>query len=184
MASTFRTIAKYERKILMRSWFFRIFTAFSLFVLFIFNMGAISEVGDMEWAYRAVPSNMPYFNLFLLNIAQAIIAVFLSSEFIKRERKQDTTEVFYVRSISNAAYLFGKAWSILSIFLLVNGAALLLGLIFILPLIDLFAHLTLHHRSVHSFNEHHTQPGSDLCHFAGLYLIQPNFPEKQLPLPL
>lgn len=130
MASPIRTIAKYERKILMRSWFFRIFSVFSLFVLFIFNMGEISEVGDTEWGYRAVPSAMPYANLFLLNLAQAIIAIFLSSEFIKRDRKQDTTEVIYVRSMSNGAYLLGKTWSILSIFLIINVAALGLGLIF------------------------------------------------------
>lgn len=130
MTYKIRTIAKYERKILLRSWFFRIFSALSLLVLFSFNMGEISEVGDMEWAYRAVPANMPYANLFLLNVAQAIIAVFLSSEFIKRDRKQDTTEVFYVRSMSNGAYIIGKTWSILSIFLLVNVAALLLGLVF------------------------------------------------------
>lgn len=136
MLLTFRTIAKYERKVLLRSWFFRIFSALSLFVLFVFNMGEISVVGDMEWVYRAVPSNMPYVAMFLLNIPQAVIAVFLSSEFIKRDRKQDTTEVFYVRSMSNATYLLGKAWSILSIFLLVNGAALLLGLIFNLLAMD------------------------------------------------
>ena len=130
MASTLWTIAKYERKILLRSWFFRIFSSLSLFILFVFNMGEISQVGDMDWVYRAVPSNMPYANMFLLNLAQAIIAVFLSSEFIKRDRKQDTTEVFYVRSMSNGTYLLGKAISILSVFFLINGAALLLGLIF------------------------------------------------------
>ena len=84
----------------------------------------------MQWVYRAIPANMPYANLFLLNLAQAITAVFLSSEFIKRERKQDTTEVFYVRSMSNTTYVLGKTWSILSVFLLINGAALLMGLIF------------------------------------------------------
>ncbi|MEO1259812.1 MAG: hypothetical protein AAFZ15_13550 [Bacteroidota bacterium] len=130
MLSTFRTIAKYERVILLRSWFFRIFSGLSLLFLFAFNMGEVSPVGDMQWAYRAVPSNMPYLNMFLLNIAQAIIAVFLSSEFIKRERKQDTAEVFYVRSMSNATYMLGKAWSILSIFLLINVAVLVMGLIF------------------------------------------------------
>lgn len=130
MGSTIWTIAKYERKILMRSWFFRVFASLSLFILFVFNMGEISQIGDMEWAYRAVPSNMPYANLFLLNLAQAIIAVFLSSEFIKRDRKQDTTEVIYVRSMSNGAYLLGKTLSILSIFLLINGVVLGMGLIF------------------------------------------------------
>lgn len=93
-------------------------------------MGEISEVGDRTWIYRAVASNMPYVAIYLLNIGQAVIAVFLSSEFIKRDRKQDTTEVFYVRSMSNASYVLGKTWSILSIFLLVNIVALILSLIF------------------------------------------------------
>lgn len=114
----------------MRSWFFRIFSGLALFILFAFNMGEISEVGDMDWVYRAIPSNMPYASLFLLNIAQAIIAVFLSSEFVKRDRKQDTAEVIYTRSMSNMTYLLGKVWSILSIFLLINIAALGMSLIF------------------------------------------------------
>lgn len=130
MFSTFWTISKYERKILLRSWFFRIFTALTLFFIFVFNLGEISAVGNQTWVYRAVPSNMPYVAIYLLNIGQAIIAVFLSAEFIKRDRKQDTTEVFYVRSMSNASYVLGKAWSILSLFLLVNIAALGLSLIF------------------------------------------------------
>ncbi|MEM6967030.1 MAG: ABC transporter permease, partial [Bacteroidota bacterium] len=130
MSSTIWTIAKYERKILFRSWFFRIFSALTLFMIFVFNMGEISAVGDQTWIYRAVPSNMPYLAIYLLNVGQAIIAAFLSSEFIKRDRKQDTTEVIYVRSMSNASYVLGKMWSILTIFLLVNVAALGLSLIF------------------------------------------------------
>lgn len=138
MMYSFRTIAKYERKILMRSWFFRIFTGLSLFIIFGFNMGEISEVGDMDWGYRAVPSNIPYASLFILNIAQAIIAVFLSSEFVKRDRKQDTVEVIYARSMSNMTYLLGKVWSILSIFLLVNLLVLTMALIFNLLAMDTY----------------------------------------------
>ena len=130
MVSTFFTIAKYERKILLRSWFFRIFTVLTLFMIFVFNMAEVSDVGDRTWVYRAVPSNMPYVAIYFLNIGQAIIAVFLAAEFIKRDSKQDTTEVFYVRSMSNASYVLGKAWSLLSIFLLVNIIALLLSLLF------------------------------------------------------
>lgn len=130
MSSTFFTIAKYERKVLLRSWFFRIFTGLTLLWIFIFNMAEISDVGDRTWIYRAVASNMPYVAIYVLNIGQAVIAVFLSSEFVKRDRKQDTTEVIYVRSMSNANYVLGKAWSIVSIFLMVNVAALLMSLIF------------------------------------------------------
>ncbi len=93
-------------------------------------MAEISEVGNKTWIYRAAPSNIPYLAIYILNLGQAIIAVFLSSEFIKRDRKQDTTEVFYVRSMSNATYVLGKAWSILSVFLLVNVLALTLSLVF------------------------------------------------------
>lgn len=93
-------------------------------------MGEISQVGNQSWVYRAVPSNIPYASIYLLNIGQAIIAVFLACEFIKRDSKQDTTEVFYVRSMSNASYVLGKAWSLLSIFLLVNLVALILSVIF------------------------------------------------------
>jgi hypothetical protein len=93
-------------------------------------MAEISDVGDRTWIYRAVASNMPYVAIYVLNIGQAVIAVFLSSEFVKRDRKQDTTEVIYVRSMSNANYVLGKAWSIVSIFLMVNVAALLMSLIF------------------------------------------------------
>ena len=99
-------------------------------MVFVFHMGEISEVGGQTWIYRAVPSNIPLAAIYLLNIGQAIIAVFLSCEFIKRDSKQDTTEVFYVRSMSNASYIFGKVWSLLSIFLLVNIAALTLSGIF------------------------------------------------------
>ena len=130
MPTAFFTIAKYERKILLRSWFFRIFSGLTLFFIFVFHMGEISAVGNQNWIYRAVPSNIPYATIYLLNIGQAIIAVFLSCEFIKRDSKQDTTEVFYVRSMSNASYVLGKTWSILSIFLLVNIAALILSAIF------------------------------------------------------
>lgn len=130
MANTIQIISKYERKILMRSWFFRIFAALSMLVLFVFNMEGVSEVGSHHRVYGAVSSAIPYLEIFILNIAQAIVAVFLSSEFIKRDRKQDTTEVFYVRSMSNGAYVLGKVWSIFSIFILINIAALTLGLIF------------------------------------------------------
>ena len=79
------SIAKYERKTLLRSWFFKIFTILSLLVLFGMNFGLVIEGGDREgisWAVHAVPSAIPYFNLLILNLAQAIIAVFLASDFL------------------------------------------------------------------------------------------------------
>lgn len=60
----------------------------------------------------SIPSNIPYLILLLLNTGQAVIAIFLASDFLKRDKKLDTSEVFYVRPLSNAEYVIGKIWGI------------------------------------------------------------------------
>ena len=124
------SIAKYERTTLLRSWFFRIFGILSLIVLFFMNFGMISEGGQAVWVYRAIPSTIPYFNLLILNVAQAIIAVFLASDFLKRDKKLDTTEVIYMRSMTNGEYVIGKTWGNLQVFLVLNIIVLFMALIF------------------------------------------------------
>lgn len=125
------SIAKYERKTLLRSWFFRIFGILSLLVLFGMNFGMIIEGGGGEgWAIRSIPSAIPYFNLLILNVAQAIIAVFLASDFLKRDKKLDTTEVIYMRSMTNGEYVIGKTWGNLQVFLVLNVVVVLMALIF------------------------------------------------------
>jgi ABC-type transport system involved in multi-copper enzyme maturation permease subunit len=129
------SIAKYERKTLFRSWFFRIFSILSLVVLFILNLGLVTEVGNSQWIYRALPSSIPYFNLLILNVAQAIIAVFLASDFLKRDKKLDTTEVIYMRSMTNGEYVIGKTMGNIQVFMILNIAVLGMAMIFnfILP---------------------------------------------------
>ena len=125
------SIAKYERKTLLRSWFFRIFSILSLLVLFGMNFGFIIEGGGEEgWSIRSIPAAIPYFNLLILNVAQAIIAVFLASDFLKRDKKLDTTEVIYMRSMTNGEYVIGKTWGNLQVFLVLNIAVVLMALIF------------------------------------------------------
>jgi hypothetical protein len=125
------SIAKYERKTLLRSWFFRIFGVLSLGVLFILNFGMVIQGGgDQGWAVRSIPSAIPYINLLILNVAQAIIAVFLASDFLKRDKKLDTTEVIYMRSMTNGEYVIGKTWGNLQVFLVLNIAVVLMALIF------------------------------------------------------
>ena len=125
------SIAKYERKTLLRSWFFRIFGVLSLVVLFAMNFAMIIEGGgEQGWAIRSIPAAIPYFNLLILNVAQAIIAVFLASDFLKRDKKLDTTEVIYMRSMTNGEYVIGKTWGNLQVFLVLNIAVVAMALIF------------------------------------------------------
>ena len=127
------SIALYERKTLLRSWFFRIFGILALVVLFGMNFGFLIQgggPGGETWIIKSISSSIPYFNLLILNIAQAIIAVFLSSDFLKRDKKLDTTEVIYMRSMTNGEYVIGKTWGNLQVFLVLNLLVVILALIF------------------------------------------------------
>ncbi len=127
-----RTVSRFESKTLLRSWFFRIFAGVGFFFLLMFNMFAVAAIGDGAWPGRLVPSAVPYFNMWMLNIAQAIIAVFLSADFLGRDKKLDTTEAFYVRSMSNMDYVIGKTIGIMKVFLVLNVIVLFLGILFTL----------------------------------------------------
>lgn len=124
------SVARYESKLLTRSWFFKLFSFLAVAVILFYDMSQLTDTGGAPWVYRAVPSTIPYINILMLNVAQAIIAVFLSSEFIKRDKQLDTSEVFYVRPLSNAEYVFGKTWGNLRVFLTLNLIVLAVGFIF------------------------------------------------------
>jgi len=121
------TIAKFEIRTLLRSWFFRIFVGLVVFGLGMFNIGMNIEQSGAPWIYKALAVSIPYANLIILNLGQAIVAVFLASEFLKQDKKNDSVEVIYVRSISNFEYILGKTLGILSVFIILNILVLLIG---------------------------------------------------------
>lgn len=123
-------VATYESKTLFRSWFFRIFSILTLLILFGTNMGIFGSHSDARWTYRAIAANMPYINVLFINVAQAVIAVFLASDFLKRDKKLDTTEVIYARPITNGEYVVGKTLGILGLFLALVVLSLGMSLVF------------------------------------------------------
>lgn len=125
-----KTVARFESKTLLRSWFFRIFAALIMVFILFFNFFGFTTIADGGWPGRLLPSGAPYFNIWIINIAQAIIAVFLSADFLGRDKKLDTTEAFYVRSMTNADYVIGKTLGILKVFLILNILVLASALLF------------------------------------------------------
>lgn len=123
------TVARYEATTLRRSWFFRLFSLGSLFIITIFNIAFFSPIGNESWQLVAVPSSLPYFNLYLINIGQAIVVIFLASDFLKRDKKLDTNEVLYTRSMSNLEYITGKTWGVLRLFLGLDIIVLAIGML-------------------------------------------------------
>jgi ABC-type transport system involved in multi-copper enzyme maturation permease subunit len=124
-----RSVARYEAKTLRRSWLFRLFAIASLLILGIMNIAVFSPVGEQDWESLAIPATIPHINLYLLNIAQALIIIFLASDFIKRDKKLDTNEVLYTRPVSNFEYIIGKTTGILRLFIGLNLIILLIALI-------------------------------------------------------
>jgi ABC-type transport system involved in multi-copper enzyme maturation permease subunit len=126
-----RSVALYESKLLKRSWFYRIFFVLAILFLGIFNFVALVWEGNPGfWLMKALPAVIPYANLLYLNTGQAIIAVFLSSEFLKSDKKLDTSEVFYVHPLSNAEYVIGKIWGNARVFIQLDLLIILLVVIF------------------------------------------------------
>jgi ABC-type transport system involved in multi-copper enzyme maturation permease subunit len=124
-----RTVARYEAKTLRRSWFFRLFSIGAVFIFTLMNIAMFSPIGGENWANVSIPSTLPLINLYLLNIAQAIVVIFLAADFLKRDKKLDTNEVLYTRSMSNFEYVIGKSWGILRLFLSLNLLILAIGLV-------------------------------------------------------
>lgn len=126
------SIAKYEITTLLRSWFFRIFAILAMVFMFFFNLGTLilDNSGAGNWDMKALSSVIPYVNLLMLNIVQAIIAIFLASDFLKRDKKLDTTDVIYIRSMSNGEYVAGKTIGNLVVFIILNLIVLSEALIF------------------------------------------------------
>lgn len=123
-------IAKYERRILLRSWFFRIFAILSLLVIGIYGAAITFDSNPFTWVFRSLPSALIYSNMFLLNIFQSIIAVFLATDFLKRDKKLNTSEVLFIRPMSNTEYVLGKTLGLLWVFILLNLLVILLTSIY------------------------------------------------------
>ena len=131
-----QVIAFYEAKNLFRSWFFRIFLMIAFLILIALNMALFILPSTSRWLYYGIPSSIPYLNILLFSIVQGIIVIFMASDFLKYDYKLDTTEVIYIRSMTNADYIFGKVLGILFVFFGLNLSVLLISFIFNFFFID------------------------------------------------
>ena len=55
-----QSVAKYESKILIRSWFFKVFTVLALLILGFFDFGMlVADNGGGMWMLKALPFQSP-----------------------------------------------------------------------------------------------------------------------------
>jgi ABC-type transport system involved in multi-copper enzyme maturation permease subunit len=123
-------VARYEAKVLMRAWSLRIFVLLILLVHVMMNIGMATNLGRVPYHFNAVSGFLPMMNMKMLNLMQGIVVAFLATDFIKRDRRHDSTEVVYARSMSNLSYVLGKMAGVMFVFALINVLIMALGLVF------------------------------------------------------
>ncbi len=124
------TISQYEGKVLWRNWFFRILALAGIIFLTIFNIGVFSEADNPRWYALSNSWIMPYASMILISIPQAAAVIFLATGLVRKDKKLDTNEVFFVRAITNLDYVLGKALALFKLFFLLNLVFIILALIF------------------------------------------------------
>ncbi len=123
-------VAHYESKLLGRSWFFRIFALLQLVVIGLITVSANQNTQVFGVMMEQAPSMYAYVVCVVMNVLQSVVIIFLSGDYLKRDKQLDTSEVFYVRPLSNAEYLIGKMWGTLKRFIAVD--ILLIMIFFVL----------------------------------------------------
>ena len=123
------TISSFEAKVLWRNWFFRIVALLGIGFITIFNLAIFSELDTAAWRVLSNGWMLPYSTLIMISIPQVAAVIFLATGLIKKDKKLDTNEVFFVRPITNLDYVFGKALALIGLFFLLNLVLLCIPLI-------------------------------------------------------
>ena len=123
------TIFSFEARVLWRNWFFRIVALMGVGFITLFNIGVFSELSTPSWGVLSNGWLLPYSTMIMISIPQTAAVIFLATGLIKKDKKLDTQEVFFVRAISNLDYVLGKALAIIVLFILLNVVLLCIPLI-------------------------------------------------------
>ena len=76
-----RIVSKYETKLLVRGWFFKVFAFLALFAAVI--LGASYILSQFQQPQMVNRSVIPYLFMLVMNVGQAVVSVFLASEYLR-----------------------------------------------------------------------------------------------------
>jgi hypothetical protein len=121
------TIARCEARLLWRSGAFRLSIGFALFVLVFYNILMNAPGVNAPHLFIALPGGLPLGNVKLLNLYLGVVAAFLATEFVKRDRQQDTVQTMLVHCFTNVDYVFGKVLGVVAVFATLEVVVLLVA---------------------------------------------------------
>ena len=112
------TVARYEARLLRRSWLFRIFAGLAVVGIFLAVGNWCTPLfgdGMTRWNQVALSGQIPFFGTYLFHILQAVAVVFLAGGRMATGRKADTMDVLYARQAGNGDFVWGKVWGTLKV---------------------------------------------------------------------
>ena len=101
-------VARYESRLLWRSWAFRLSALVAVGFLLFFNIILTAPFSGAPLALQGFSAALPLTAVKLLNLYLGLIGALLATEFVKRDRQLDSAQTVFVNSYSNAAYVIGK----------------------------------------------------------------------------
>ncbi len=119
--------ARFEITTLFRGWFFRIFAGLMITIFIFYDIIIFSTATNVPRLFYGLSAATPYANMMMLNLAQVVVIILLATDLFKRDKRTNTTEVFYIRPMTNGAYIIGKTLGILAVFALLNLFVLCIG---------------------------------------------------------
>ena len=111
-------VARYEARLLRRSWLFRIFAGLAVVGIFLAVGNWCTPLfggGMTRWNQVALSGQIPFFSMYLFHILQAVAVVFLAGGRMATGRKADTMDVLYARQAGNGDFVWGKVWGTLKV---------------------------------------------------------------------
>ena len=129
-------VARYEARLLRRSWVFLIFAVLGVVGIssFQFLIGSVDSAmeygltsGRNLWYLRALPSCIPYMNAYLFNGLQALLIVFFVAEMEKRARVT-TMESLWTRPCTNGELQWGRVLGLAGMVVVLNIISMLVTL--------------------------------------------------------
>jgi len=110
-------VLNYERKYLRRSFMFNLLLFVGFLGILGFHVCCHSDWLVTKSFYPKLPAVIPYTNAYLFCLFQFFAIVFLSGDFLNRERLSLTNESLLVRPVSNAEYVLGKGLAVICLLL-------------------------------------------------------------------
>jgi len=127
------SIARYEAKVIMRGWTFRIallVNVAALIAAYLMHSFVMHGAPMFYPGFPEVPSSYPYISLLYSNIIIAVAVALISADSISRDNRLDSNEAVFTRDFCVLEYLAGKTAGLSLAFLTITGAVLAITFIY------------------------------------------------------